>query len=211
MLFDTPERIVLDDRSTQSRARYVPRFLDKMEADLLLASLLRDSYFESERPIVHGKVYDLKRRSCAYGDPGVRYSYSGVTRQAAPWPAELRELASRLERFVFSTGPVYSQNVLNFVLCSLYPNGAAGLGWHADDEIDIVPGSAIASVSLGAERDFDFRVGHSGPKTGRVSLEHGSLLMMGGDMQSHYQHQIPKRAHCGLRVNLTFRHVRSSQ
>ena len=43
------------------------------------------------------------------------------------------------------------------------------------------------------------------PNRGKVKLGHGSLLVMGRGVQGTYQHSLPRRAHAGLRVNLTFR------
>ena len=71
----------------------------------------------------------------------------------------------------------------------------------------------VASISLGATRDFLFRAispinataSALLPNCGKVALEHGSLLVMGRGVQSTYQHSLPKRAHAGRRVNLTFR------
>ncbi|MEM1081368.1 MAG: alpha-ketoglutarate-dependent dioxygenase AlkB, partial [Pseudomonadota bacterium] len=37
---------------------------------------------------------------------------------------------------------------------------------------------------------------------------HGSLLLMGGDLQHHWQHQLPKTAKpVETRINLTFRFI----
>jgi len=82
---------------------------------------------------------------------------------------------------------------------------AKGLGWHSDDESELGEHAAIASVSLGAERRFDLR--HKGTKE-KISLflEHGSLLLMRGTTQEHWQHQAPKSLKvAGPRINLTFR------
>jgi alkylated DNA repair dioxygenase AlkB len=69
-----------------------------------------------------------------------------------------------------------------------------------------VRNAPIASVSLGAARDFAFRRGRSGPACATVRLEHGSLLVMEGSTQRHFQHRVPPRKTCGEpRINLTFR------
>jgi alkylated DNA repair dioxygenase AlkB len=81
------------------------------------------------------------------------------------------------------------------------------MGWHADDERELGPDPIIASISLGATRRFLLR-----PRGGGRSLElrprHGSLLLMGGDLQHHWQHQVPKTSRpVDERINLTFRTV----
>jgi hypothetical protein len=68
----------------------------------------------------------------------------------------------------------------NFVLVNVYPNGEAQLGWHADGEVDLVPGATIASLSLGASRDFQMRMGNEGPAEHTWPLGHGDLLLMEG-------------------------------
>jgi alkylated DNA repair dioxygenase AlkB len=97
----------------------------------------------------------------------------------------------------------------NSVLLNLYRNGRDSMGWHADDEPELGPAPAIASVSLGALRRFRLR-----PRAGLVhaplslDLPHGSLLLMRGPTQQHWQHALPKTARpVGPRLNLTFRWV----
>jgi alkylated DNA repair dioxygenase AlkB len=41
-----------------------------------------------------------------------------------------------------------------------------------------------------------------------LALAHGSLLLMQGDTQAHWQHRLPKtKRPVGARVNLTFRYI----
>jgi alkylated DNA repair dioxygenase AlkB len=94
----------------------------------------------------------------------------------------------------------------NACLANLYADGSQGMGWHQDNEKEL-DDSAIASVSLGAERRFDFRHIHSRQKVS-VFLEQGSLLLMKGSTQKYWQHQLPKSAKVTTpRINLTFRRV----
>jgi alkylated DNA repair dioxygenase AlkB len=62
-------------------------------------------------------------------------------------------------------------------------------------------------MSFGAERKFSFR--HKRTKESiSVFLENGSLLVMAGETQRHWHHQLPKTAKVSTpRVNLTFRSV----
>lgn len=177
---------------------YEPAFLDGAEASALLARLLAGAPFEQESPVMFGRPMPVRRRSCAFGDAKTRYRYSGLTRAAHPWPEGFDALLDRLRG---RCGVRFS-----FALCNLYPDGAAGIGWHADDEADLARDAPIASVSLGAARDFAMRRGASGPSTLTVNLAHGSLLVMAGATQRFYQHRVPPRARCAEpRVNLTFR------
>lgn len=192
------EQLILADEERHSWVTYAPHFLAPAKARALFDELLRSTPFEREAPIMFGRPIEVRRTTCSFGERGIRYRYAGLERVAAPWPEALLPILDELEA---RTGVRF-----NYALCQHYPDGEAGIGWHADDERDIARGAPIASLSLGAERDFQMRLGKKGPTTVTVRLAHGSLLVMGGEMQRHYHHQLPKRARCrDARVNLTFR------
>jgi alkylated DNA repair dioxygenase AlkB len=132
------------------------------------------------------------------------YTYSGVTRPAVPWdevPRAVQAVRSVVEREVFGT----SAGQFNGVLLNYYRTGNDKLGWHADDEQDILRESPIASVSFGAERRFILKHNHTGARH-KITLAHGSLLVMAGTTQRFWKHCVPveKRIEQG-RINLTFR------
>jgi alkylated DNA repair dioxygenase AlkB len=81
------------------------------------------------------------------------------------------------------------------------------MGWHSDDEREIVPNSSIASLSIGAERKFSFK--HKATKeTQSLLLQNGSLLEMAGSLQQNWWHALPKSKKVnGPRINLTFRQM----
>jgi alkylated DNA repair dioxygenase AlkB len=94
------------------------------------------------------------------------------------------------------------------VLLNLYRDGRDGMGWHADDEPELGPQPAIASLSLGATRRFRLRHRRRRDTGVTLDLAHGSLLLMAGATQRHYVHAVPKTARpVGERINLTFRYV----
>jgi alkylated DNA repair dioxygenase AlkB len=95
----------------------------------------------------------------------------------------------------------------NSVLGNLYRNGNDAMGWHADNEPELGPEPCIASLSFGAERRFELRHNQT-RRLLSLPLNHGSLLLMGGHLQRHWRHRIPRMP--GLqdpRVNLTFRTI----
>lgn len=175
-------------------------------AEAVWQQLLAEAPFAAESPVVFGKRRTVARQSCAFGDSAIHYGYSGLVRTAAPWLSEVAALRDWVAQTTAST--------FNFLLCNLYPDGEAGLGWHADNEAIIVRGSTIASVSLGATRDFCLRARHPvdpPAPTVRVALGHGDLLVMAGTLQQHYVHAVPKRRGVmAPRINLTFRLLRQS-
>jgi alkylated DNA repair dioxygenase AlkB len=93
----------------------------------------------------------------------------------------------------------------NAVVCNLYRNENDSVGLHADAEPEM--GQVIASVSLGTEGLFRLR-GKNGRMAFAERLQHGSLLIMAGDTQNNFRHEVPKKP--GItepRINLTFRRI----
>ena len=77
------------------------------------------------------------------------------------------------------------------------------------DEKELGKNPVIASLSLGAERLFHLK--HKSIKTlkHKLTLQNGSLLLMKGDTQHHWLHQIPKtKKLIDKRINLTFRLIK---
>jgi alkylated DNA repair dioxygenase AlkB len=83
------------------------------------------------------------------------------------------------------------------------------MGWHQDNEPELGEKPTIASVSFGASRQFQMR--HKFDKSVskfNIQLQHGSVLIMSGETQKYWQHQIPKtKKQVGERINLTFRKI----
>ena len=66
----------------------------------------------------------------------------------------------------------------------------------------------IASVSLGASRRFELRHRQKSAPSLRLTLDHGSLLVMLGRTQEFWAHQVPKEKDVHEpRINLTFRRI----
>ncbi|WP_434422813.1 alpha-ketoglutarate-dependent dioxygenase AlkB family protein [Nannocystis pusilla] len=181
---------------------YDAEFLGADERTALLAELARvQDRFDRDRVVMYGKTVDSPRMVCAFGDDGLHYRYAGVDRTTHPWPPHLR--AAR-DRIAAACGHPF-----NYALVNLYRTGDDYIGWHADKVSDLVPGSAIASLSLGAARPFQLRHKSSG-ELHEVLLASGSLLVMRGTCQQFYKHSLPRRRGVSeARFNVTFRHVRA--
>ena len=117
----------------------------------------------------------------------------------APWPA-LYEVRTQVER--------HTNTTFNSVLANLYRDGNDVVGWHADDEPELGPDPVIASVSLGAERDFVLRHNRRDDVPNvTITLPRGSLLVMSDGTQKNWQHTLPRRKRIDTpRLNLTFRY-----
>lgn len=178
---------------------YFPAFFGRNEADELFAALRDTIPWQQDNITVFGKTHPQPRLTALYGD-GKPYSYSGITMQPLPWNALLQEIRTKVEN---ASGVRFTSVLLN-----LYRDGRDSNGWHADDEPELGKNPVIASLSFGAERVFQLKH-RSKPLKQNIILEHGSLLLMRGETQHFWKHQIPKTAKpITPRINLTFRIIR---
>lgn len=101
----------------------------------------------------------------------------------------------------------------NFCLVNYYASGSDSVAYHSDDERFLGANPAIASLSLGAKRDFLLK--HK-PVNGKqredtevlkMPLGSGDLILMRGKTQANWLHSIPKRSSSLTdgRINITFR------
>ncbi len=182
------------------KLRYFSDWLPEQEARELFETFLDTLPWKQRTIRMFGKEVLEPRLCCWVGDPGANYKYSGRTNTPMNWTKELSQLRHRLQE-EFSI-PV------NSVLANLYRDGADSMGWHSDNEPELGVEATIFSVSLGGERRFWLK--HKQYDTYRTSLEHGSLLVMSGDLQLQWKHSIPKETKTtNPRINLTFRNVLS--
>ncbi|XP_028312272.1 DNA oxidative demethylase ALKBH2 [Gouania willdenowi] len=183
----------------------------KEEADTLFQQLEEELVYstgEQAQVQVFGKVYNIPRKQATYGDAGVTYTYSGVTRVASPWTPTLRNIRDKVTN---TTGRIF-----NFVLINRYKDGRDHMGEHRDDERELDPLWPIASVSLGATRDFIFRHRDARGKQSnrriqpvKLELANGSLLLMNPPTNSMWYHSLPIRKKViRPRINLTFRRIK---
>jgi alkylated DNA repair dioxygenase AlkB len=177
---------------------YWPGFLSRAEADQLMQQSLALEWHQNQFPMM-GKLIPLPRQEAMFGDlESYFYLYSGsVELRAKQWTPFLSELRAKVQN---QTGYLYQ-----VVIGNLYRNGQDSIGYHADDEPTLGPKPAIASISLGATRQFKLRRKDGGP-THSYDLSHGDLLLMLPGCQGEWVHAVPKSARAtGARVNWTFR------
>lgn len=186
------ERFPLRDASV----RLQRGFLRPPAASELMDELLAGTEWRHDAIVIAGRSVPLPRLHQWYGH--MTYDWSGIRMPSRPMPSAIVALRAAVEA---ATGASF-----NGVLLNCYRTGSDSVGWHADDEAGIV-GDVIASVSLGAERDFCLRRNDSGDKL-TIALDSGSLLVMSGETQKKWQHSLPKRREAGPRINLTFRQMR---
>jgi alkylated DNA repair dioxygenase AlkB len=165
----------------------------------LYDELLNEINWENERVVMFGKEIITKRKVAFYSDESIVYTYAGKTKIGLPWKDPLIILKNIVESLTKQT--------YNACLLNLYHNGDEAMGWHSDNEKEIIANSTIASLSIGASRKFSFK--HKVTKeTISIQLENGSLLEMKGTIQSHWLHALPKsKKITEPRINLTFRQM----
>ena len=92
---------------------------------------------------------------------------------------------------------------LRRIQANLYRDGRDSVAWHRDKVADRHD-SMVAIVSLGAARTFAIRP-HGGGEAQRFELGWGDLIVMGGSMQQHWEHAVPKAAGASARISVMFR------
>jgi alkylated DNA repair dioxygenase AlkB len=174
-------------------------FYQTDDAQQLFDTLLDKLDWQEERIFVYGRWVKVPRLMCWYGDDGTCYQYSGVNHQPLPWIEPLLSTKHKIES--------YYRCSFNSVMANLYRNGSDSMGCHADDEKELGKKPLIASLSLGERRLLKFRHQKS-KEVLDVILSHGDLLLMVGDIQHYWKHELPKtKKQKAERINLTFRKI----
>lgn len=188
-------------RLHDAELQYFQCFWDKKTADACFQELLETIPWQQDQVKVFGKTYDQPRLTSLHSKTHSTYTYSGLTLHPHPMTDLLEEILQKIQ--------TVTNDVFNCVLLNLYRNGADSNGWHADNERELGKHPAIASISFGAPRSFRFKHRKIKAENHKIVLHHGSLLLMGGAMQEHWLHQIPKtKKPIAPRINLTFRKIK---
>jgi len=181
---------------------YKEQFLNIEEADQLKDLLLNNTPWKQSTQKMYDKMVLTPRLTAWYGDENTYKKEDGKT-GANPWTTELLSLKARIEKeFGYQ---------FNGVLLNLYRDNNDSVAWHRDKESRYGRRPVIASISLGQTRNFDFRKMDHHQSKYSLPLPHGSLLIMKGDLQEHWEHRIAKSIiPMKERINLTFRLVNIS-
>ncbi len=179
---------------------FYPNFLDESPGMQLLTHLINTTPWIQQEIQMYGRKVLTPRLTAWYGDNDKTYKYTGTKYDPIPWTETLLNLKDRITSFT-----TYS---FNSVLLNYYRDGNDSVAWHRDNEKELGVNPVIASLSLGHPRCFDFRKKEDHRQKYSLELRHGSLLIMKGDLQHHWEHSIPKQTqNIGARVNLTFRTI----
>ena len=179
---------------------FLPSFFDSSVANDYLQKLRNKIKWEQEEMRIYGKIVKFPRLTAWYGDNDKPYSFSGITLNPNNWTSELTEIKTKIE--------TKCNVIFNSVLLNLYRNGQDSISWHTDAEKELGINPVIASVNFGATRKFQLRHIQTKQKI-EIELTHGSLLIMQGELQHFWQHQVPKTSiPVGERINLTYRVIK---
>ena len=180
--------------------RYYGKFLYKSEADIFFEKLKSQIKWRQEPILLFGKSIMQPRLTALYGNTEKPFGYSGIIMQPFEWTELLLEIKNRVEE--------KAKTDFTHVLLNYYRDGKDSMGWHRDNEAILGQKPTIASVSFGEIREFQIRHYREKKFKLKFPLDHGSLLIMSGNSQHHWEHQVPKTSKTlGPRINLTFRKI----
>ena len=168
------------------------------QSHTLLNSLISKITWQNEF-VAFDRHFDVPRMQAWYADTGINYRYSDNMLQSHQWVEPLLSIKHNIEYI--------SGYTFNSVLVTYYRDGHDHVSWHADDEPELGDSPVIASLSLGASREFMYRHKQRDEK-GSMQLHNGELLIMQPAFQHHWEHCVPYEFDIVKpRINLTFRKV----
>lgn len=193
---------------------YYKNFIPKQIADNyfeLFEKYIIYNTAEQSKIKIAGKEQEIPRKQVAYGEDGTFYNFSGIKVNAISWNND--DIVSKiLNKLCCAVNKQFGHN-FNFVLINRYANGNDYIGFHADDERDLSENSPIVGLTLGAERNFEFKNIKTGKnfefqkiKNKSLILHHGSCISMQYPTNMFWKHGLPKRTKINSpRISLTFR------
>jgi len=115
---------------------YFGCILNAEEIQLFYDYLLNNIEWRNEIVVMFGKEITTKRKVAFYAEQGIEYTYSNKTKNGLTWNEPLLQIKQAIEK--------YTKVNYNACLLNLYHDGKEGMGWHSDDEKEIIPNSSIA-------------------------------------------------------------------
>ena len=167
-------------------------------------SFLSTKDIEYHKPYMRfGKMVKVPRGQASYTiDETIHYNY-GVS-----GGSPINEImCDRLKDITKKVNSVLDTN-FNTILMNVYKDGDDCIGFHKDKETGWVDGTGFATLSFGAERDFQIKHDDT-KKTSTIIHKNGSVIYMPYPLNHHYTHSVPKRKKITkCRISLTFREIK---
>ena len=181
-------RAVRRDLGDGSWVEHVPGWLGG--ADQLFSSVVTRLRWEAHEMPMYGQLVAQPRLSAWWSLADEKVRHADL--------AELAEVVGRRYDVAFES-----------IGANLYRDGRDSVAWHADrharapEDPDVV----IAILSLGSPRRFLLRP-RGGGSSVRVHARRGRPVCHGRRLPArNWHHTVPKVAHAGPRVSITFRHA----
>lgn len=164
---------------------YIENFIDHPAAlfDYLSANVSWDERMSARKTASYGKAYNYSQMAYPYQD----------------FLPELQTIIDQLK-------PVIGFEANN-CLINYYADGSSKMGYHSDQTDILEPGTGIAIISVGATRTLRFRNINEPEIFRSYELTAGSLVYMSQEIQTQWQHAIPKSKTDQGRMSLTFRQM----
>lgn len=196
--------LLLPNASVTYYENFVSKDIGKKIFDLVENQMLSE---EIKRVNLNDSSYKLKRKTLVFVD-------NTISNLVIPkiWGLNVTVLKFTPEILELKTAVEETTNYnFNICLVNYYSTGKNNIGWHSDNEEkgDI---ECIASISLGASREFAFRIKGQKDILHKLQLNDCDLLVMDSGCQENYEHCLmPNKLITESRVNLTFRKFKFEQ
>lgn len=180
---------------------YFPNFFSTAETHQYYNCILNTTQWQHDDITVFGKTYKQPRLTALFAENDKALKYSNIIMHPKAFTPTLKAVKLKIES-VCST---------EFTTClaNLYRDGEDSNGWHADNEKQLGKNPVIASVTFGQPRFFHLKHRTNKKLRHKLLLENGSLLVMKGETQHYWLHQIAKtKRKVNPRINLTFRVIK---
>ena len=185
----------------RGEAHLYPTFFNRTECATYFKDLQDNIDWKQEPVTIFGKQVMQPRLTAWYGDSDKPYSYSGITMSPKPWTPTLQLIKEKTEQ---AAKVQFTSALLN-----LYRDGKDSMGWHRDNEKELGLNPVIGSISFGAARIFKLRDYNDKSVSKQMELGDGSFLLMCGETQHYWEHQVAKTSKkVGVRINITFRVIK---
>jgi len=195
--FNPPHRVDtsgLISEPTPCTSSYLNEFID-------------DSMSEELKEFLDSHSADFDRNTerghsvVSFGQPYVYPGAKASTPLESTFPDPIAKLAGIIKA-------KYPDSIINQCLVNRYIDENAVLPEHSDNEISVVHGSNIFTVSIGDTCDVTFKKKDGSNEEVVKSIKGKSMYVMSRDSQSKWSHRIdPSPTSRSLRYSITFRYV----
>lgn len=186
-LFGTAPQVCVDDAT--GGIVYYPGLFSAEESAALFEHLQRSLSWSEETMWMYDHTVAVPRLIARF-EPG------------KPLPAVLTGVRDRVESYLDAP--------FNAVSVQYYRSENDSVAWHSDHTEALVEMPVVALVSLGAMRQMQIRSKQRPRRAFALDLEPGSLFVMSGRSQEHWEHHIPKlRRPTTPRISIALRQQRA--